>query len=179
MRGKKKRILNVGGGSDMYGTDFIDLYPTRPEVKRCDFDRQKFPYPNNAFDEVIAKNTIEHLTNLGHFFSECFRVLKTGGRLIIHTDNANYWGYSVGKTHLGGYERLHCNREDRHYSLFTMWHLQNQMRKAGFGVTSGEYITVSGTWPKKIIKVMMNKLLRLTPLWRMSYAGIRIVGMKK
>jgi len=29
-----KRILNIGCGNDTYGTDFLDLYPKRKEVKK-------------------------------------------------------------------------------------------------------------------------------------------------
>jgi hypothetical protein len=37
---------------------FIDLYPTRKEVIKCDVNRDKFPFKDNFFDEVIAINFI-------------------------------------------------------------------------------------------------------------------------
>ncbi len=67
----------------------------------------------------------------------CF---KEVGRLVLITDNANYRWYSVGGTvHLGSYEKDERS-EDRHYALFTSWHLKNHLRKAGSKVVSIEYV---------------------------------------
>jgi ubiquinone/menaquinone biosynthesis C-methylase UbiE len=74
-----KKILNVGCGSETYGTHFIDLYPSRKEVIKCDVDKEKIPFPNSYFDEVYCKNIFEHLRNPGHLIEEAHRVLKKGG----------------------------------------------------------------------------------------------------
>lgn len=57
----KKRILNIGCGNDTYGTDFVDLYPQRKEVKKCMIDSEKLPYSKNTFDEVRMYFVFEHL----------------------------------------------------------------------------------------------------------------------
>ena len=34
-----KRILNVACGGQDYGTDFVDMYPQRPDVVQCDLEK--------------------------------------------------------------------------------------------------------------------------------------------
>ena len=130
----KKRILNVGCGEDTYGTHFIDLYPTRENVIKCDVNRDKFPFKDNYFDEIVAIELFEHLTNPLNFLKECYRTLKRNGKLIIITDNAGFFGI-FGKVHHGDYERIRNAKgfvEDRHYALFTPNHLKNWLRYVGF-----------------------------------------------
>ncbi len=172
-----ERILNVGCGYDTYGTDFVDFYPCRNDVERCNIDRERLPYKDNTFDEVYAKNLLEHLTDVSNFFREAARVLKKGGRIVVITDNASYWGYAVGKTHLGGYERMHGDKEDRHYSLFTEWHLKNHLRSVGLQTVRTEYLRRPGP-PLKLIKRLINAVLRITPFWRMACSHVKIVGSK-
>lgn len=139
----KSRILNVGCGEDRYGTHFIDLYPKRDDVVKCDFDKEKFPYPANYFDEVFAENVFEHLKNPLNFLTESHRVLKKGGKIVILTDNAGFWGI-FGVTHHGGYEKIKQKQrinEDRHYSLFTSNHLDNWLQATGFKKIKVEYFT--------------------------------------
>jgi hypothetical protein len=54
------RILNVGAGKDTYGTDFVDVKPSRTEVLRCDLDEESLPYESDIFDKVYCKNVLEH-----------------------------------------------------------------------------------------------------------------------
>jgi ubiquinone/menaquinone biosynthesis C-methylase UbiE len=52
------RILNVGCGNDTYGTHFVDLYPTRKEVIKCDVNKERLPFPSNFFDVVYSRNCL-------------------------------------------------------------------------------------------------------------------------
>ncbi|MGB9678239.1 MAG: class I SAM-dependent methyltransferase [Candidatus Ratteibacteria bacterium] len=176
------RILNVGCGYETYGTDFVDLYPQRPEVKKCNIDEEPLPFKDETFDIVYSKNVFEHLTKPGFALKEMARVLKKKGKLILITDNASYWVWSVGKTHLGGYEESpQGGKEDRHYSLFTEWHLKNHFQKVGLKPVKIEYLeeeflhkTIFG----RIIKKIVNGIIRLTKFKRMGYAKIKIIGVK-
>lgn len=153
-----KRILNVGCGAETYGTDFIDLYPQRPEVKKCDLDREAFPYEDNIFDEVYSKLVFEHLTNVRKFMEESYRVLKPGGRIVIITDNAGLFGL-FGKVHHGNYELEHsATPEDRHYMLFTPNHLRNFLEKFGFAVESVDYLDLSDDLRTKLLTRLSKKL---------------------
>lgn len=161
---KVKRILNVGCGFDTYGTDFIDLYPQRKEVKRCDIDNDRFPYKDNTFYEVYSKSNFEHLTNPSHFLKEAYRVLISKGTIKIITDNAGYFGF-FGKIHHGGYEEALANKfhldtpQDRHYMLFTPHHLKNWLDKFGFIDIKTQYAICDPKAPNQIISGMLNKKL--------------------
>jgi SAM-dependent methyltransferase len=47
----------------------------------------RLPIRGDAVDVIAAIEVLEHILNPGLFFRECFRVLKTGGRLILTTPN--------------------------------------------------------------------------------------------
>ena len=157
----KKRILNVGCGEDTYGTHFIDLYPTRENVIKCDVNKDRFPFKNNYFDEIIAIALFEHLTNPLNFLRECYRTLKPNGKLIIITDNAGFYGI-FGKGHHGGYEIIRSAKgftEDRHYALFTPNHLRNWLRCVGFKKVNVDYFINEKNLPKR--RIPFIKLLAI------------------
>jgi len=148
-----KRILNVGCGNEIYGTDFIDLYPSREEVKKVFIGKEKFPYTDNFFDEVYSNCILEHLPNFGEFVEECKRVLKKGGKLIIITDNAACYKFHIHffpnskTTHHGGYKikgrvggGTGIDTEDKHYALFTTTHLNNLFEYYNIEVKNIEYL---------------------------------------
>jgi len=62
-------------------------------AKRVSFERmdvKKISYPDQSFDVVFIIDVVEHLypEELKQAFLEIKRVLKPGGRMIIHTSNA-------------------------------------------------------------------------------------------
>ncbi len=136
-----RRILNVGCYLDTYGTDFIDNYPARRGVKKVDLDHDRYPYQNNTFDVVYAKNVFEHLRNPAYFLDECKRILKSRGTLLIITDNAGFYGV-YGKIHTAPLE-VAQGVEDRHYMLFTTYHLKNWLHTAGFRTIKTKYASVN------------------------------------
>lgn len=179
---KRKRILNVGCGNDTYGTDFIDLYPQRKEVIKCEVGKDKFPFPSETFDVVYSKCLLEHLRNVGFAISEMYRVLKKGGKLRIITDNTSYWYYALSnKTHTGRYEKkTKFGNEDRHYCLFTDQHLINHLEYFNMKKLNIKYLdnTGKGGNIKNTLVKIINLLLKFTPLWRMAYGRIEIVAEK-
>jgi ubiquinone/menaquinone biosynthesis C-methylase UbiE len=184
----KKRILNVGCGTDTYGTDFTDKYPQRPEVKKCDQDKDKLPYPTNTFDEVIFTCVLEHLRNQGFALKEIHRVIKPNGKLYLLTDNANYWGWAVGKTHLGGYDDAHIfGDENKHMALFTSQHLINQTKAVGFRkirvkyelITAGKKLqNIKEYGFRYFIPLLVKTILDRTPFWRMGSSRLEVTARK-
>jgi predicted SAM-dependent methyltransferase len=176
------KILNVGCGTETYGTHFTDLSSQRKEVVICDNDKDRLPFPDEYFDEVYSRNLLEHITNLGFFMSECFRVLKKGGKLKLSTDNANYWLWNLNGTHTGSYEvrKEAFNSEDRHYMLFTAGHLSNLARKVGFKVIKTSYerhpFGTNRLW--YYLKESLNSILMITPFWRSAYAIVKLEAEK-
>lgn len=75
-------VLDLGAGDDPDGraTETVDLY--------TDADHQfdlaaEWELPTDYADGLIANHVVEHLPDLGHFFSESRRVLRDGGWLEI------------------------------------------------------------------------------------------------
>lgn len=130
-----KRILNVGCGNEIYGSDFVDVYPLRKEVIKCNVSEEKLPYKNNTFGEVYSKNLLEHIPNPLHVINEMKRVLKSKGKIFLITDNAGFllFHLPIRKNnyleHNSNFPR--AGKEDRHYFLFTPLHLTNLLEKAG------------------------------------------------
>jgi len=162
-----ERVLNIGCGNETYGTDFVDLYPSRDDILKIDIQSEKLPY-------------LEHCMNPGNVISEMYRVLKKGGKLIIITDNANYWGYSLRNSlHRGGYEKN--NLEDKHYVLFTDWHLKNFSKKNNFKKIEIKYLKEFYDKQNKIkyfIKLVINSFLKITPFDKMAFMRIQFIGEK-
>lgn len=47
----------------------------------------RFPYPDQSCELAFCVDVIHHVTDLNAFFQEVFRMLKSGGRLLIVTDS--------------------------------------------------------------------------------------------
>jgi len=60
-----------------------DLYPSSPEIEKVDM--LNIPYPNEAFDIIIANHVLEHVSNYKLALCELKRVLKKGGVAILQT----------------------------------------------------------------------------------------------
>jgi len=50
-------------------------------------DATRLPFRDDCFRVVTAIDVIEHLSNYEEFILECKRILKTNGRVYIHTPN--------------------------------------------------------------------------------------------
>lgn len=171
-----EKILNVGCGNSTFGTHFVDLYPSRKEVIKCNIDAEKLPFSNSYFDVVYSSNVFEHLTNCGFVMKEMHRVLKKNGKLILITDNANYWGWSFNSTHSGGYEEVRKpakRTEDRHFSLFTEWHLKNHAKNAGFHEAKTSFVLDKQNLRNRII---MQIVARFNP--KIAYGQIKLEAIK-
>lgn len=93
---KNLKLLELGCGKGEYLSIFknleIEIYGLDKEkfdnnlnMAQCDFENHNFPSPDNYFDIVFSKSTIEHVYNTDNFLSECYRVLKPNGKIIILT----------------------------------------------------------------------------------------------
>ena len=84
-----KNLLDCGCGTGATG---IDITPKMIEaakaknLERVDWvvgDCENLPFDDNSFDVVICTNSFHHYPNPQKFFDSVFRVLKSGGRLIL------------------------------------------------------------------------------------------------
>lgn len=113
-------------------------------VDHFDAERDRFPYPDDHFDLVVAGEIIEHLTyDPMHMLLEARRVLVDGGFLLITTPNVGSIT-SVAKTLNGHdnpqifflYKRPVAGQEQEigHVREYTAYELGETVKAAGFEV---------------------------------------------
>lgn len=83
-------------------------------------------YPDNYFDAIIMSHLIEHVYNPLGLFSECHRILKPGGRLVVITPNSDSWMHKIFKKSWLALD------PPRHLHIFSLMSLQLLTKKAGF-----------------------------------------------
>ncbi len=80
---------------------FTDLYPQSAGVLKVDLEKP-LPVPDESQDFLLLNNVLEHLYDYRTCVEQCFRVLKTGGKLIgvvpflhrIHLDPDDHFRYT-------------------------------------------------------------------------------------
>lgn len=103
-------------------------------------EREKFPFPDDRFDLVVATEILEHFYFPQSFLSELFRVLKPDGVCLISTPNqASFYnrfqlmfrGHSVFG-HLFGIDRVFEETEWVHKREYTGDEVARLFRAVGF-----------------------------------------------
>lgn len=61
------------------------------EAYHTDLDKEKWPIKDNFVDCLVSNLVIEHLSNVDHYISESYRVLKKGGYAVVSTNNLSSW----------------------------------------------------------------------------------------
>lgn len=167
-------ILNLGCGNDFsLGDVFMDKYPAKTGVIKCDFDKEVLPFKSNTFWLVYSKNLFEHLTNLTFSLNEMKRVTKKNGFVVVITDNANYWAYAKENgVHTGNYKGY--GKNDSHFALFTDTHLRNIFEKAGLKVIFLRYVEQN----HGLIGGIFFWFLKKTDFSRFAFSRVMIIGKK-
>jgi len=169
----KKKILNLGSGTDWYGTHRLDFKKTEPAVTH-EYDlngNNKIPFPNNYFDEIRFWRTLEHLADLGNIIRECYRVLKKGGKIDVITDNAAYLVFHVKSEHnqykfQAGYNR---HPDDYHLHLFVPSHLDALFRR---------FKNIKITYLHRNNKKGLKKLFLNSIPFNMGYEELHLIAEK-
>lgn len=93
---------------------------------------QGLPYGDETFDKVVSVCALEHFLNPQDAINEMYRVVKPGGRLVLHVDSFTYREISE---ELRNYHRKHYYVEN----YFTAQSLNSLLRNAGFEVKEYRY----------------------------------------
>lgn len=131
------KILDIGSNNNIFfdeiknnntfGIDkFIDreMRISGESGKIICCDAEQMSIKDGCFDCITAGELIEHLDIPKKFLSESYRVLKSGGLLLITTPNKNSWWNML----TGAYNHKF------HKNIFTKKSIENILEYAGFSV---------------------------------------------
>lgn len=116
------------------GIEYIpsDYEPNPLIQKRLDIT--KIDLPDQGLDHVLCYHVLEHIEDDQKAMTELYRVLRTGGQLLVQTpfkEGAIYEDFSIREPA----DRLrHFGQED-HVRVYSVEGLKKRLEKAGFEVT--------------------------------------------
>lgn len=135
------RLLDVGCGSGEWlatmrelgwkveGVDFDEnairvARQSGLQIYHGSLEQQNFP--NESFDAVVLNHVIEHVPNPVGTLTECARILKRGGKLVLFTPNSSSLSHQLFKQNWRGLE------PPRHLHIFSMQSMRLLLERAGF-----------------------------------------------
>lgn len=83
-------------GKNIFGIEIVDEKAKEANSKNIKTfsliaDRDVWPFEDESLDCVVSNQVIEHLSDVDHFISEAYRVLKKGGVIVTSTNNLSSW----------------------------------------------------------------------------------------
>ncbi|MFA4905548.1 MAG: methyltransferase domain-containing protein [Candidatus Margulisiibacteriota bacterium] len=123
-KGKCKKIIGIDVDENASKNPFCDEF--RLIKGDC------WPLKNHSVDICICDNVLEHVDDLKIFFSECQRVIKTGGYLFIRTPNAlSYIGLfsKMIPNRFHSFVASKVQKERKKESVFPAYYRCNTIRK--------------------------------------------------
>jgi 2-polyprenyl-3-methyl-5-hydroxy-6-metoxy-1,4-benzoquinol methylase len=125
--GNIRRLCKLGWKAE--GLDFdqaaVDTVKAQGLTATCGSLTDR-PFPEASFDAVILSHVIEHVPNQAETVSECFRLLKPGGRLVMLTPNVG----SIGHKMMG--QNWMALDPPRHLYLHTVPSMTSLLTTVGF-----------------------------------------------
>lgn len=101
----EKKILNIGCGfKHIPGAINIDSSTIAKPNLILDLEKDILPFEDNSVDEIHAYHILEHIKNIISLMNECYRVLKTDGKMFIEVpQNEGTW---ADPTHTRAFSKL-------------------------------------------------------------------------
>lgn len=93
---KTQSYIKSAWSIENYGIELVESEAKKAnhlwiQTVACYADRDIWPFEDNFFDVVISNQVIEHLSDVDHFISEAYRVLKPWWYLVTSTNNLSSW----------------------------------------------------------------------------------------
>jgi SAM-dependent methyltransferase len=117
------RVLDIGCGvNKTAGAIGMDVNPRTAADVIHDLDDLPYPFPDDAFDEVIGRHVIEHVRDPMAVMREIHRITRKGGivRLVApHWTNPDFATDLTHRNHLNSYSFRNLTEEDAVFSFYT------------------------------------------------------------
>lgn len=166
LRGRVKTILDVGCGDGVLldvcqeagiHCEGVDISPSLVEKLRHRFgksvihDNGLASIASESFDVVFLINVIEHIEDPVAMLEQIYRVLRTGGIVLIHAPN-----FGGLPARIKG-PRWHQIAPLVHLYYFTPSTIKKTINKAGFAF-DGKFYIASSLWYKRVIQRVVYAL---------------------
>lgn len=133
-------------------------YGSRIELKQ--FDAQDMPYEDDSLDVVILFEAIYYLPSAEKFISECRRILRNNGQILIATANKDLYDF---------------NPSPYSHTFYGVVELAELLTKHGFAVECFGYLSVAEvSWRQKVLRPVKKAVVSLG-LMPKSMAGKKLL----
>ena len=110
-----------------------DAVPTSASLDVATADALRLPFPDGAFDRVIASEVLEHISEDEDAMRELYRVTKVGGRIAVTVPRR--WPERVCWL----LSREYHDKPGGHVRIYSARKLRARLAAAGFQVSSGHH----------------------------------------
>src|SRR5260370_17209511 len=145
-----QKILDVGcGWKKTPGAIRIDANPRTHADVIHDLGSIPYPFPDNAFDEIICRHVAEHVPDVMAFITELHRIAKPGGLITIttpHDSNPDWPTDPTHRNHFNSYS-FNCFVDERQLFPFYTDVRLKPVRT---------YFTLANLWPVLALEFILN-----------------------
>lgn len=162
---RKKKVLDLGCGlrktPGAIGCDMVSL----PGVDVVhDLNAFPYPFPDEEFDLVIARHSLQHLDRIVPVMEELHRILRVGGELKIYVPHYASDNFNTDPTHKTrfGYRSLNyfVDNIKFHYAFYSNKRFVMDERKMSFRQCD-DHLSIRNPLRLLGVEWLVNKLPRI------------------
>jgi ubiquinone/menaquinone biosynthesis C-methylase UbiE len=158
--------------SDVYGLDGFDIPLKQAKqkynnivFKKCNLEKDIFPFDDNSIDLIVSHEVIEHLSDLENYLSESFRILKEDGLILLKSPNR----LDIMRLILPLFRKTwYADRDRTHIKYYDIFNGKKELEKYCFS----NVLTYSGTKP------FIQKYGIKIPAIPIAGNGLILIGIK-